>query len=216
MSSVVAAPPAFGPVACGMALPTLPSLVRGGAPGVDFRLVLARDRAALRPAPQDPRSTSPMRGPHSTLSGRHVPAGTDENPNPPPSRDRAAANADELQARRHAVVVSDPPWLAVVHAQVSYFIVPAATSPRAAASLEDLLPALVRRVAWSRDAKGGRALLEIGSGELAGATLLVHTDGDRVRVELSTPPGVDVSSWRERIVRRLAARNIPIDQVEVA
>jgi hypothetical protein len=87
---------------------------------------------------------------------------------------------------------------------------------RAGASLEKLLPALVRRVAWSSDGKRGTARLEIGSGDLAGATLLVHADAGRIRVRLDAPPGVDVHSWRERIVQRLAARDIPVDEVEVS
>jgi hypothetical protein len=87
---------------------------------------------------------------------------------------------------------------------------------RSAVSLEDLLPALVRRVAWSGDGKRGTVRLEIGSGELAGATLLVHADAGRVRVQLEVPAGADVRSWHERIVQRLVSRDIPIDEVEVS
>jgi hypothetical protein len=89
-------------------------------------------------------------------------------------------------------------------------------SMRSAVSLEDLLPILVRRVAWSTDGKRATARLEIGSGDLAGATLLVHADAGRVRVQLEVPAGADARSWRERIVRRLAAREIPVDEVEVS
>jgi hypothetical protein len=87
---------------------------------------------------------------------------------------------------------------------------------RSAVSLEDLLPALVRRVAWSGDGKRGTVRLEIGSGELAGATLLVHADAGRVRVQLEVPAGADVRSWQERIVQRLLSRDIPVDEVEVS
>lgn len=87
---------------------------------------------------------------------------------------------------------------------------------RGAVSLEELLPTLVRRVAWSSEGKRGTARLEIGSGDLAGATLLVHADAGRVRVQLAVPPGSDAQSWRDRIVRRLAARDIPVDEVEVS
>jgi hypothetical protein len=89
-------------------------------------------------------------------------------------------------------------------------------STRSPVSLEDLLPILVRRVAWSTDGKRGTARLEIGSGDLAGATLLVHADAGRVRVQLAVPVGADARSWRERIVRRLSAREIPVDEVEVS
>jgi len=86
---------------------------------------------------------------------------------------------------------------------------------RAAASLEDLIPALVRRFAWSSEGRRGTARLEIGAGELAGSTLVVHADDGRVRVHLDVPPGVDARAWQVRIHKRLASRNIPTDLVEV-
>jgi hypothetical protein len=87
---------------------------------------------------------------------------------------------------------------------------------RSAASLEDILPVFVRRVAWSSDGKRGTARLEIGAGHLAGATLLVHAEAGRVRVLLDAPPGADLQSWRERILQRLASRNIPVEGIEVS
>ncbi len=86
---------------------------------------------------------------------------------------------------------------------------------RSLRSLEDLIPALVRRVAWSGDGRRGTARIEIGAGELSGATLLVHADGGHVRVRLDVPAGVSASAWRQRIVERLASRSIPTDAVEV-
>jgi hypothetical protein len=86
---------------------------------------------------------------------------------------------------------------------------------RAAVSLEDLVPALVRRFAWSSEGSRGTARLEIGAGELAGSTLVVHADAGRVRVHLDVPPGVDARAWQVRIHKRLASRNIPTDLVEV-
>jgi hypothetical protein len=67
----------------------------------------------------------------------------------------------------------------------------------------------VHRVAWSGDGRRRTARLEIGAGELSGATLLVHADGGHVRVHL------DARAWQGRIAARLAARNIPADAVEV-
>jgi hypothetical protein len=86
----------------------------------------------------------------------------------------------------------------------------------AAGSLEELLPALVRRVAWSGDGRSGTVRLELGSGPLTGATLLVHADAGRVRVRLDLPAGVDAASWERRIRQRLEARRIATDGVEVA
>jgi hypothetical protein len=92
---------------------------------------------------------------------------------------------------------------------------PAQVEARVRSSLEDLLPALVRRVAWSGDGRRGTVRLELGAGELAGATLLVHVDDGRVRLQLSAPPGIALAGWRERIADRLAARGLVVDAVEV-
>jgi len=91
---------------------------------------------------------------------------------------------------------------------------PAQVEARVRSSLEDLLPALVRRVAWSGDGRRGTVRLELGAGELAGGTLLVQVDDGRVRVCLTAPPGVDVSAWRGRIADRLEARGLAVDSVE--
>jgi hypothetical protein len=86
---------------------------------------------------------------------------------------------------------------------------------RVRASLEDLVPALVRRVGWSGDGRRGTVRLELGAGELAGATLLVHADEGRVRVQLSAPGAVDLAGWRDRLAERLAARGLQVDELEV-
>ncbi len=91
---------------------------------------------------------------------------------------------------------------------------PAQVEARVRSSLEDLLPALVRRVAWSGDGRRGTVRLELGAGELAGGTLLVQVDEGRVRVKLSAPPGVDVGAWRGRILDRFEARGLAVDSIE--
>lgn len=83
------------------------------------------------------------------------------------------------------------------------------------ASLEELVPQLVRRIAWGGDARRGSVRMELGAGELAGATLVVHADGGRVRVELTVPSGADAEAWRDRIERRLAARGLDVAAVDV-
>jgi len=91
----------------------------------------------------------------------------------------------------------------------------ATTSARMGASLEDLVPALVRRIAWSGDRHRGAVRIELGAGELAGGTLLVQADDGRVRVHLDAPPGADPRRWQERITERLATRGLITDSVEV-
>jgi hypothetical protein len=83
------------------------------------------------------------------------------------------------------------------------------------ASLEEVLPALVRRIAWSGDGRKGMLRLEFGQGALAGGTLLVQADDGRVRVELQAPPGTDTSVWRGRIASRLTTRGVKLDEIIV-
>lgn len=82
-------------------------------------------------------------------------------------------------------------------------------------SVEELWPTLVRKAAWSGDARRGSVRLELGAGALAGTTVLVQSDDGRVRVQLSAPAGVDLDAWRVRIARRLAARGLEVERVDV-
>jgi hypothetical protein len=82
-------------------------------------------------------------------------------------------------------------------------------------SVDELWPTLVRRAAWSGDARRGSVRLELGAGALAGATVLVQSDDGRVRVQLSAPTGVDLDTWRARIARRLAVRGLDVERIEV-
>ena len=82
-------------------------------------------------------------------------------------------------------------------------------------SVEELWPTLVRRAAWSGDARRGSVRLELGAGTLAGATVLVQSDDGRVCVQLMAPAGVDLDAWRARIALRLAARGLDVERVEV-
>jgi hypothetical protein len=91
----------------------------------------------------------------------------------------------------------------------------AAVEAQARTSLEDLLPALVRRIAWSGDSRRGTMRLELAAGALSGATLVVHADDGKVRVQLQAPEGVDPAAWRARIEGRLAAKGINVEGVEV-
>jgi hypothetical protein len=132
---------------------------------------------------------------------------SDEDPVDPLRRHRAAL---QVPAMLTACTASPPSTLAPISAA------PAADRALAAVSLEELLPALVRRVAWSGDGTRGTARLEIGAGELAGATLVVAADAGRVRVHLEVPAGVDTAAWQDRIRRQLESRRIVADSVEVA
>jgi hypothetical protein len=82
-------------------------------------------------------------------------------------------------------------------------------------SLEDLVPALVRKIAWAGDGRKGSVRMELGAGELAGSVLVVHADDGKVRVELSVPAGVDADAWRTRLEKRLIGRGLDLDCVDV-
>jgi hypothetical protein len=139
-------------------------------------------------------------------------AATDDDPLDPLLRHRASLAPPDARSQTPSFA---SPVLASAGFGAAAPVTPEA-APRALASLEHLVPALVRRVAWSGDARRGTARLEIGAGELAGSTLLVHADEGRVQVHLSVPPGVDAASWQRRITERLASRNISAQSVEVA
>jgi hypothetical protein len=114
---------------------------------------------------------------------------------------------------RQAALLAPPPQ-SVVHAGATEAAdAPAAT--RASTSLEDLLPALVRKVAWSGDGRRGTVRLELGSGGMAGAEVVVESDEGRVRVQLRAPDGVDGDAWRRRVSLRLAARGLHVEDVQV-
>jgi hypothetical protein len=225
-SSSSAAPATTAPSAAGTG--AVPPGVRLPSSRIDFRSLLREDAPAREPAlgmamtppgaaaaasPRPLLPASNARGGLAKVDGEEVPRAVpaaDDDPLDPLSRHRASLGPpDALFSPPPATLASPAPFAAgpTPLAEVA--------TTRAAASLEDLLPELVRRVAWSGDGRRGTMRLEIGSGKLAGSTLLVHADAGRVRVRLDVPPDVDASGWQERISRRLEARGIPTDSVEV-
>lgn len=111
---------------------------------------------------------------------------------------------------RQAAQLGPPPGLGQGQI-VSLATIPPPASAPPRASLEDLLPALVRRVAWSGDGRRGTVRLELGSGALAGAELIVHAEEGQVRVQFRAPAGVDLGPLRERIAARLAGRGLSLE-----
>ncbi|HSY23007.1 MAG TPA: hypothetical protein VK841_12865 [Polyangiaceae bacterium] len=196
---------------------------------VDFRQLLAREEAGIRQEEAFASGTQASLA-ASAMPKAPLPSGTAASPHTATAAEavtrRAATHEDPLDPlNRHRASLAPPdaplptPSFAPVHVPAGFGSAAPATPEaalRAMASLEHLVPSLVRRVAWSGDARRGTARLEIGAGELAGSTLLVHADEGRVQVHLSVPPGVDAASWQRRIAERLASRNISAQSVEVA
>jgi hypothetical protein len=140
------------------------------------------------------------------------------HPHPPPGGARERQDdkkrEDDLldPSARHAAQLAPPPL--TMEAPIK------ATSPdspvaAARAALEELLPAMVKRVAWSGDARRGAVRLELGAGPLAGGTLLVEAHDGVVRVRVDAPAGVDVECWKARISDRLKAARITSTEVVV-
>jgi hypothetical protein len=134
---------------------------------------------------------------------------------------RRTADGDLHRAARHVAQLGPPavvgpgvgaagPPLALPDAAPTVAPAPASAPAPPPPSLEELLPALVRRVAWSGDARRGAVRLELGAGPLEGATLLVRAEGSRVEVTLRAPPGVDADAWTDHLTRRLEARGIDV------
>jgi hypothetical protein len=133
-------------------------------------------------------------------------------PAAPRAHQRSSKDEGDLldPSARTAAQLAPPPGVAP-RAETS---APQAAS-EARATLDELLPAVVRRIAWSGDARRGTVRIEIGAGELEGARILVHAEDGRVRVEMQVPPGADAAAWRARIEARFRARGIATDSVEV-
>ena len=89
----------------------------------------------------------------------------------------------------------------------------AAAAPLRARSLEELLPALVRRIAWAGDRHSGSVRLELGAGAYAGTTVVVHADGGRVRVEISGSEGPELDRLRTRLDSRLRGHGLDVESV---
>jgi hypothetical protein len=207
-------------------LPVL-SPIQASTPSTSFRALLLRSPTAGKGP--DPIAHAPADGRPATSPARSAIA------QPPAGRRDAgvhAASGDDVERRVGRATSREEPDFLGAHRPISGAFGEAfslthlpsavplagevAPSARAAASLDDLLPSLVRRIAWSGDRRRGTLWLEIGAGELSGATLLVEAEGGRVRVRLEVPPGVNGCEWQRRIAGRLAARGVATDSVEVA
>lgn len=82
-------------------------------------------------------------------------------------------------------------------------------------SMEQLIPEMVRKIAWGGDRQRATARLELGRGALNGACVTVHSDHGSVRVELSGGDPHELDQFRERIERRLRERGIDLEDVRV-
>ena len=201
--------PAKPPVAPAAAPPRPPPPIpRHGAivpKGLPFAHVLAAGPQLPRHAEATP--AQPAQAPTALPQAVHgIEAEPDER------HHHAGRGDDELDPSARQAAQLAPPMA---------FAAPKPADPAAAplanarVSLEDLVPQLVKKIAWSGDAQRGTVRMELGAGELAGATLTVSAEHGRVSVRVDTPPGTDTAAWRERLASRLAAKGIALDGVDV-
>lgn len=119
---------------------------------------------------------------------------------------------DELDpSARQAAQLAPPMTTSPIEAQKDA----AAAQTNARVSLEELVPQLVKKIAWSGDARRGTVRMELGAGDLAGSTLTVSAENGRVSVHVAAPPGTDTAAWRARLESRLTERGLALDTVEV-
>jgi hypothetical protein len=78
-----------------------------------------------------------------------------------------------------------------------------------------LLEGLVRRLSWGGNGRRGTARLELCSGSLAGATLLVHADGDQLSIELEGGDPGAAQELLRRVAPRLRERGLELTDVTV-
>jgi hypothetical protein len=124
--------------------------------------------------------------------------------------------SDALDVGREATIDPIVPMLVSLAARGTPVAQEAPLRPDARAPFEQLMARLVRRIAWSGNARSGSARLELGAGELEGATLTIHADDGIVRVAIELPPGVDGAAWKERISGRLGALGLQVETIDVA
>lgn len=199
----------------GMARPHAPVAASAGPGKKAFPRIARGER-------EKPPTVAARVAPRTARDASEHGAGQGARPQAPPKRDRAPDR--DGRGGRDARLRDDP--LDPIHRQQAQLAPPAAirveapaapdpAAPRARASLEEILPAIVRRIAWSGDARRGAVRIELGAGALAGATLLIESEDGRVRVRLDAPPGTDAEAWRARIAERLAAKRIAVEAIHV-
>jgi hypothetical protein len=125
-------------------------------------------------------------------------------------RERFEQETDWLDpSARHAAHLAPPGGVAPLEVAAA----PNAGEPVRARSLEELLPVLVRRIAWAGDRHKGTVRLELGAGAYAVTTGVVHADAGRVRVEIGGSEGPELDRLRARLDARLRGHGLDVDSV---
>jgi len=114
-------------------------------------------------------------------------------------RERKKADIDPLDPAVRSSAQLAPPL-----ASTSFVTKSEEVTQRSRISLEELIPHVVRRIAWGGDRAKGSAVLELTSGD----RITVHAEGRRVRVEADGNVELE-----RRIESRLRAAGIEVESV---
>ena len=122
---------------------------------------------------------------------------------------RAPATEEPNPDRAVAAAALEP--FAVLLGSLGAFEAPA--GERGTSLPDRLVAEIVRTIAWGGDRRRGAARLELGGERFAGIKVTIEVEGDRLRLELDAPPGVDAVELRERITTRLERRGLSVEHV---
>ena len=139
---------------------------------------------------------------HERRGGEH-PARADNPREKPeePSVKELAIDDDPTWTHRSALI-GPPPRIENMQVQAQHHVEHVSRH----ATIEQLAPQLLRKMAWSGDGKRGAARLEVGSGSLAGAVLTLEADGRDVALHIDgVAPHVE-QHLRRRLESGLGAR----------
>ncbi|MCU0656156.1 MAG: hypothetical protein MUF64_13160 [Polyangiaceae bacterium] len=72
--------------------------------------------------------------------------------------------------------------------------------------VDQLVDRLLRRLALGGSRHRGTALLEVGAGSLQGATIVIHAEDARLRIEIETPDTEAARRWQQGVQAKLRER----------
>jgi hypothetical protein len=177
---------------------------------------LIRAVATAKPVPASangpviPAADSEPAGSVDRSARRAIPATAEagESAGGPSAGGRFAADTAETERAQPAAALEP---FAVLLESLGAFSATAAES-RAAPLPERLASEIVRTIAWGGDRRRGAARIELGGERFGGTKVTVEVDGDRLRLGLDAPPGVDSVELRQRLTARLERRGLSVEE----
>lgn len=202
-----------GPGEASNARPTAHKIINPITEFKELIRVLSRPRSEPAAA-AGPLSTGREIEPSAAPSGGVAPAVSASGRSPPERTFPAPLDEPGRSEAQPSEWLSPPPSLepyAVLLGSLSAFqgevVAPAAAG---GALPERLASEIVRSIAWGGDRRRGAARIELGGEQFGGTRLVIEVDGDRLRLSLDAPPGVDADALRARLSARLERRGLHV------